>query len=496
MSQGSLRARPAVVRLDPWLAGLVAAVAVLVAVAPGALPQLAIAGLGVAAAVVVARWPGVALGGLLVLLPVQNLVFARLLAMGAPPTLVGALTNVKELVVVVLAAVAAREVWRDRTRLEQVDRVVLAYLVLLAAYVVVPTVLDPVVGRIFPQAPGGLSPRLQAFRTDALFLVLFLAARHLPAAPAWRDRLERGIVWLGVLVAGAAVVEYLAPTAWETFTLQWAQVDRFAARVLGSDAPLGTTTVVTGTGAVRAGSVLLQPLQLGFYLLLPLALGVRRIAVRVRPTDLAAVALIGTAIVLTFTRSAVLAAVATVVLVPWALPRAAVTRRFRAGAFATVLAVGGTVLAAATVLSQRIGAAVQGDDPSATGHVDALVESIHVIAAHPLGLGLATAPSVPDRFGARYVVSENAVLQIGVEAGVVTMLVFVVALVVVLDRLFLRARGPGDHALAAAAATAGVGLLVGAMFLHVWTNIPTALTYFAVAGVALNPAVHRPAAVP
>ena len=492
MSLGSLRARPASPRLDLWLAAVVLGLAAIVVVAPARLPLLALALAGAAAAVAIARWPGAALGGLLVLLPMQNLVFARLLAMGLPPTLVEGLTNVKELVVVVLAGVAALEVRRRQRPLEQVDRVVLVYLALMAAYVVVPTVLDPLVGRVFPQAPVGLGPRLQALRTDALFMVLLLAARHLPGAPAWRPRVERLLVGLGVVVAGAAMVEYLQPQAWASFTQQWADVDTFARRVLGTEGGLGTSTVVTGTDAVRVGSLLLQHLQLGFYQLLPLALLLRRLAARVRLRDLAAACLVGASIVLTFTRSAVLAALATVVVTLWALPRQDVARRFRSGAFAVVVAAAGTGLAATTVLSQRITAAVQGGDVSTAGHLGALVDSLRIIASHPLGLGLATAPSVPDRFGARYVVSENGLLQIGVEAGLVTMLVFVAALVVVLDRLFLQAREPGEHVLAAGAATAGLGLLVGTMFLHVWTNIPTALTYFAVAGLALNPSLYAP----
>ena len=322
--------------------------------------------------------------------------------------------------------------------------------------------------------------------------MLFLAARHLPGAPTWRPRVERLLVGLGVVIAGAALVEYLQPAAWATFTQQWADVDTFARRVLGTEEGFGAATVVTGTDAVRVGSLLLQHLQLGFYQLVPLALLVRRLAVRVRLLDLAAAALVGASIVLTFTRSAVLAALATVVVTLWALPRHDVARRFRAGAFAVVVAVAGAGLAAGTVLSQRVTAAVQGGDVSTAGHVDALVESLRIVASHPFGLGLATAPSVPDRFGARYVVSENALLQIGVEAGVLTMLVFVAALVVILDRLFLQAREPGDHVLAASGATAGLGLLVGAMFLHVWTNIPTALTYVAVAGLALNPSLYAP----
>lgn len=486
MSASSVRATDVPPPRDLWAVAIVAAVAIVVLLLPGLLPTIAAVAVAGVAAWAVARFPGVALGALLVLLPVQNIVFGRLLVMGVPPSVLRPMSNLKEFVVVVVAAVAATRVLRGRTQLARVDHVALAYLALLAAYVVVPTVLDPVVGRIFPQAPTGMSPRLQAARTDGLFVVMFLAARHLAASPAWRRRTEIGLIAIGVVIAVAGFVEYFQPDAWQRFVQDWAGVDRYGFEVLGATSALGASTVVPGTDAIRVGSLLLQHLQLGFYLLLPLALAVGRLSRRFTAFDLIAALVVGAAIVMTFTRSAVLAALVTAVLALWALPRDAVVQRLRAAGVAAAVALAGVYLAATTVLAERLGGFFAGTDPSAEGHWQALFNSVALLVRQPAGLGLATAPSVPDRFGARYIVSENAIMQVGVQAGVLTMVVFIVFLIILLRRLLRIARTPGTGVLAGATWTAGIGLLVGAMFLHVLTNIPTSVTYFAAAGLALN----------
>jgi O-antigen ligase len=104
-----------------------------------------------------------------------------------------------------------------------------------------------------------------------------------------------------------------------------------------------------------------------------------------------------------------------------------------------------------------------------------------------LGRGLGTAPGIGERFKVQgHLTTEDAYLQVGNEIGVLSMLSFLGLLLSTIVALARRARSADPDGLATAMCAAGVGLFVGGFFLHIWLDFATALTFWALAGLALG----------
>ena len=130
------------------------------------------AGVAVGIVAVAARRPTVALGVMVVFIPLQQVILAYILREHAPVAVVHALGAVKDVVVLGIALAAARQWSARRDRLDALDWFLLAYVALAVIYLLVPKIATG------GAASQGTSVRLLAWRTDAEFAVLLFALRR------------------------------------------------------------------------------------------------------------------------------------------------------------------------------------------------------------------------------------------------------------------------------------------------------------------------------
>ncbi len=203
---------------------------------------------------------------------------------------------------------------------------------------------------------------------------------------------------------------------------------------------------------------------------------------------------------LTFTRSAILAALVTTFAALLPSPGRTPNRRARLG----LVAIGAIVLALPWIASSGLGVrtegALNGEDTSTIKHINRLDDGLRVLVSNPQGLGLGSGPSVGNVTNTHTVISENSYLQVGDELGVLPMVMFAALLVLTVRRLGRPYDGSTagsdaattDTTLASAMHIAGLGFLVGGFFLHVWIDLHTSLTFWGCAGLALGPSNDQP----
>ena len=143
-------------------------------------------------------------------------------------------------------------------------------------------------------------------------------------------------------------------------------------------------------------------------------------------------------------------------------------------------------VAAYTGLTERSTSALAGDEESATDHWEALNNGIRGIAEHPLGLGLGTSAGVGQRFSdSGAFITENYYLQMGIEIGLLGMIVFILLTVTVIRYLNRAAKRVPDVPLGAMR-LAMIGIAVGAFLLHAWTEFAVSWTAWALTGAVLG----------
>lgn len=458
--------------------------------------QLTIGVLIAAALVIlVARAPATGLLSLVALLPFQQAILAFLYRSGAPSGVVRALGGWKEAVVAGLVLAGLKGFKANRRRLDALDMVALAYILVATAYLAAPSLF--VLGS--GSAPPSLSVRLLAWRADTLFVFTFLAARHALIGKEVRQSFIKVLLAAGGVVAGIGCFEALDTSAWNHFAVNTLGVLSYQASVLHvTYFPLGMFSVemqqtIAGHAFTRVGSVFFSPLTLAFYLVLVLGVGIA-VASRARTKPLhLALALSAGALLATITRSAILsgAVVLLLVLLPERYLRTQ-WQRSRKARFAVVALVGVialTPVAVATGVSNRSSAALSGGQ-DASAHVSSSSEGLHSLASHPLGLGIGTAPGVGNRFNVPgEITAENAYLQVGDELGIPELVIFV-ALLILLVRHLSRAQAADEDSapIARGLKLAVLGLMVGGLFLHVWLDFGLAISLWGGAGLAVGTA--------
>jgi hypothetical protein len=437
-----------------------------------------------------AQSPARSLIVLLALLPFQTIILAALFRLGVPAAIVRGLGGWKEALGLGVFLAGARAFLSSDEHLDTLDKLAIGYLIAVAAYLVLP--------QIFVHRPTGapgipFNVRALAFRADAAFVLLFLGARHAPMGADVRRRLVRVLILTGLLIAAITVFEFLFSSAWNRFLVETVHVPDYKAQILhvfsADPKDLRYHSNLAGRDIVRAGSVLLSPLTLGFYLIVPLALAMESITRRSGPRATLAyltVVLGGAALLFTVTRSAIVAALVAALALLRPTPGRTRAARVR---FALILSAGLFLflpLASATGLTARASSTFQGDESSTTDHIKSFQHGIATLVSHPLGNGLGTAPGIGDRFnGLNKVTSENAYIQVGNEIGIQTLILFVV-LLIALRRRLRRVAGEDPDILSGATAAIALGLLVGGLFLHIWLDVSLAWTFWGLAGVVLG----------
>ena len=482
--------------LDGWtaperLAWLVPpAVFVVVLLSPVPIEQLVAVSLGAGLVVVLARRPMVPLVGLVVGLPLSQLALAGLYRLGAPRSLVRPLGQWKEAAVAALVLAALARWRRDRPALDLLDKLALGYVGIGTVYLLLPG--------LFVAGPSELSltDRFFGFRTDVVYVVLLLAARHLRL-----DRRQlRTLLWaaLGTMAAVGAVgvFEWLASDSWNRFVIETLRLPRYRLDVLGLDPiaegrrlyDIRTYGVVGGRRFVRVGSTLFSQLSAAFFLAAGVALAVE-LLVRGRARRWIAVggAVMAAGLVFTQTRAGLLAAAVAVLLAVRPMRGRSRANRVR---FTLALA-GMAVFAVPAIVGAGLSDRLSGDEESDSLHRQSLTGGISAIVHKPLGRGLATAAGGGQRVGSGdVVITENQYLQIGVQLGVPAMALYI-GLVLVIPRYLLRPRRTGDDddddlAFGSAVRVMFIGLCVGGFFLQPFIDFAVSWTAWALVGACLG----------
>ena len=452
--------------------------------------QTAITGLlGLGVVAIAARWPDRSLIALIILLPFNVFILAKLWSWGVPASLVRHLSGWKEALAIGVVVAGIRNYLATGRRADALDRIGLGFVAIVVLYLLAQKA-------ILPSSSEPTGARLLAFRQDAGFVLLLLGARHAPLPANFLQRAGKAAIATAVVVAGLNIFEALDSVAWNRFVVNTLRVTRYEIDVLHGFSPnpfdVREWANVGGAQVIRAGSVFLSPLTCGFYLVLGWALALERVARgHGRRLMLASLVVIGAGLLLTETRSAILGALVVTFL---AFRPAAGRRRHWRTQLAIVvaaLAIIAVPAAVSTGVVKRVTAPTTNSDNS--GHISAFWEGVHSIEHHPLGLGLGSSAGVGQLAtsdASQVVVPENDYLQVGVELGLLPMLVFILMTGVWIRTLRSAARRRPSPELAAAA-SAAAGLAVTAWFLQVWIDFTVAWTVWGLAGAALGAARAR-----
>lgn len=126
---------------------------------------------------------------------------------------------------------------------------------------------------------------------------------------------------------------------------------------------------------------------------------------------------------------------------------------------------------------------------SSQGHWERWSDGVHYILASPLGLGLGDAGPASARFarpGETGFLPESWYLQVGLEAGIAGLLLFLTVLAL-LALALIRTDDTHGRPLFLSL----VGISTAALFLHSWESAAVSLSFWILAGLALAPAETR-----
>ncbi len=311
---------------------------------------------------------------------------------------------------------------------------------------------------------------LLGFKYDFLPLVAFVLLRRV----RWSDDFLQKVVILflivGSIVAGYGIIGVFLPQ--EFFT--WLGYSDLHS-LYRPDAPLAAFQKIGGSGIRRMQSVMSGPNQLGMWLLIPLsgllAAGARESVARLLCCSVALLlrlflcSLVFAALFLSFSRSAWIAAAVMMGVALWQhLPPKRFTRCAVTGAVAAIVLLVGMATFAPDVLLRAA---------STRDHLARPIAAVKTIIAHPLGLGLGTAGPASNRVSDTCVhlergadpswaadrpdlcvfvesvqvqpigrtcscplLPENWYLQIGVELGILGMVLYVLLVLCLLQKLY------------------------------------------------------------
>ena len=374
-----------------------------------------------------------------------------------------------------LLAIVCLRAWRERTqegrRADRVELVAFGFLALIVLYLLLPF-------------GGDLRVRYIAARTDAAFIVLFLAARSLQASRLQRLRFERVVIASGTLIAALGLWNYFDGPGWTRWIESTGTADyiREVVQTAVAYEPVLRTTFGSST-VTRVGSIFLDPIALAYLLLVTVAVvGARLLRGDGRTFDGIAAAVCVLCTCLTFTRSAI--ALLPVLGLVLAIGSGRLTRHI--GPLLTG-AIGLAVVASFFGVGDQVASGFDSSDPRTASHIEALGNATERVIANPLGSGLGTVAGVGDRFDVEgaLATTENFYLQQGTEVGVLGAAVFLVLVALLCQVVLERARSdPDGLALGAAGGLTCVAL--GGMALHTFANIPVTWPLFVLVGFALG----------
>jgi hypothetical protein len=428
---------------------------------------------------------------LIVILPFQLVLSAALYRMGVAGPLVRMLGLWKELAVLSLGVALLTTSARTQRGLDALDGLCAAFVALGTLYLLIPQLSSS-------SATIGLDDRFISWRSTVLPVVLLVIVRHLRFSGDQAERVVGTLVKVGVALGCIAVFEVVASGVWNHLLVDTLGVNRFRIDVLDLSASalrsgiddIRTQSVVGGRQIVRAGGPMIDCLGFAFLLLVVLAFQGQRMVQSVqRPGRSSAIALVGLGIVLSQTRSAAfgLGVIAAVALLP--VVGRSEKGRARLAVLVTVAVVVVVPLALTTGAASRL---ASGDSSSDRGHAASVRAAVDVVTHAPLGNGLGSGAIGSNRSGTIGAITpENQFLDVGVQLGIVGMVLFALVLLAALVRLGRAAkRAPAGSARigAAGARTALLALLVPCWYLQPFVTPEVGWLAFMLVGLSLGAA--------
>jgi hypothetical protein len=324
---------------------------------------------------------------------------------------------------------------------------------------------------------GSLKSTAFGLKTDTEFLVAMLLGLLVADERLVKRLWPVAVISSGAVIGFGLLQVYALPTNW------------LAHFGYGPSTIAPFLRVDPAIPAIRILSTLGGPNQLGSFLIVPLC--IVGWAFLTRPRWWQPLYLLGGFIVLwhTYSRSALLGVVvAAVVLIALRVRR---SWRLPVLLIAVILA---AVAIQATTISVTRDKTLQyyvfhetlqptGIDASTQEHSQATKHGLQVVEHHPFGLGLGSAGPASLR-GSTPLIPENYYLQIGIEAGVVGLIAFVLIELLLgwqLVQIGLDRHSP-NRALAAPLLAALVGVSTVNFFLQGWADSSTALVFWSLAG--------------
>jgi hypothetical protein len=316
------------------------------------------------------------------------------------------------------------------------------------------------------------------------FLAIFVLVQVIvEAKPKCLEQLRRWaprwLLWTGIALGALAILQvYILP---KDFLIQFGY---------NKDATVAPYILVDqNPHALRAFATMRGPNTLGAYMLMPVATALYLLYRKRRDLVAFTAATLGVAaIYLTGSRSAWLGLLATVVVLGiMLLPRAQMAKWGKRAIVPTILLVVLVGWAAVNVASVRLAIfhSSPGDSSLTEGssdkHWEATVRGASDVVRHPLGSGPGSAGPASFYNAPGTNLSENYYVQIAQEVGFVGLGLFV-AINVLVIRAIVRHRGMLPAMLIAS--FAGISLIN--LLLHGWADDPTALTWWAFAGICMK----------
>lgn len=316
---------------------------------------------------------------------------------------------------------------------------------------------------------------------DLRFLVFFMAVLVIASHSDWLAKRWQSLLFgPAVLVAAFAVLQYMV--------LPYDFLKHFGY----NDSTISPyETINHNINRIRVASTLRGANPLGAYLILPLcALGVWLLREKRERRDKILFGLgLLLALVFSFSRSAWIGFLLGAAVVTWFCIKSSKTRRrilIGAGILAIAAGAGSFALwnnhaFQDTVFHTNDASTIK--ISSNYGHKEALEDAASDIYHQPLGGGVGSAG--PQSFYSNWQIriSENYYLQIGQEAGLIGMAIFVSIIVLIGLKLYAMRSEP--LALALLASLIGLGFV--GLLAHVWTDDTIAYIWWGMAGLTLVP---------
>lgn len=318
---------------------------------------------------------------------------------------------------------------------------------------------------------------------DLRFFVFFMAIMVLAAKDDWLGRQWQKLLFIpAIIVAAFAILQFLI--------LPYDFLKHFG---YGDSTISPYETINHNIHHIRVASTLRGANPLGAYLVLPISLAtILWFKLKSQRFNLALI-WIGLVLALTFSfsRSAWIGAAASLVLAAWISFKSARVRENIGWVLAGLL-LSTAILTYALRNNLAFENAVFHTDRNSTiavssneGHSAAFKSAIKDIAHQPQGGGVGSAgpQSVYNNHQAR--IAENYYLQIGQEAGVIGMLLFVGICIILAVKLYRLRAAP----LASALFVSLIGISFVNLLSHAWGDDTLAYVWWGLAGICLGPVI-------